>query len=282
MKRNGNARPFPNAFANPPTSIVQTDLRQPRIETAKVIKKRPHLWLVSRQWPCVEAQDLHRTYRTHTGHAPPPRERDRGGPRRQLRDREGRALRPARPERRGQDDDDQDADHAAHPDVGERARARPRRRQGREGGAEADRLRLRRRARRLRTALRLRQPALLRRALRSAREDPEGADRGAARARRAQRPRARAGRGLLARDEAAPARRPRAAPRPGGALPRRADDRPRPGGRARAPRDDRLAHRRGQDDPADDPLHVRGRRPLRPDRGHLAGRRSSPRARPAS
>src|SRR5205085_166148 len=79
-------------------------------------------------------------------------------------------------------------------------------------GQEADRLRLRRRARRLRAALRLRQPALLRRALRRARPRPEAPDRGAARARGTQRPRARAGRGVLPRHEAAPARRARPAP----------------------------------------------------------------------
>ena len=144
--------------------------------------------------------------------------------------------------------------------------------EGRARGAQADRLRLRRRARRLRAALRLRQPALLRRALRRPAGRAEAADRGAARAGRPDGPREGARRGLLARDEAAAARRARAAPRPAGRLPRRADDRPRPGRRARAARDDRLAHRGRQDRAADDALHVRGRRALRPDRRDRQGR----------
>ena len=65
-----------------------------------------------------------------------------------------------------------------------------------------------------------------------------GTDRGAARARRAGGPREGAGRGLLARHAPAPPHRPRAAARPAGDLPRRADDRRRPRRRARAPADD--------------------------------------------
>ena len=89
-----------------------------------------------------------------------------GRPRDQLCDRGGRAVRPPRSERCGQDDDDQDADHAPDPDLGNRARARARCRQGREVGSAAHRLRVRRRPWALRAALRPRQPALLRRALR--------------------------------------------------------------------------------------------------------------------
>jgi ABC-2 type transport system ATP-binding protein len=51
----------------------------------------------------------------------------------------------------------------------------------------------------------------------------------------------------------------RAAARPGDSVPRRADDRARSGRRPRGARDDRRAARPGQDDPAHDPLHVRGR-----------------------
>ena len=64
------------------------------------------------------------------GRAPPQAARGRGGPRRLVRRRPGRALRAARAERRRQDDDDQDADHAAPADKrpGPRARARRRHR----------------------------------------------------------------------------------------------------------------------------------------------------------
>ena len=230
----------------------------------------------------VEAQDLHRTYRTHTGTIRRRAKEIEAVKRRQLRDPERRALRPARPKRRREDDDDQDADHAAHPHLGSarvlghdvvKEAREVRKRIGYVFGGERgvyerlsgyDNLRY--------FAELYGVPA----------EDPEAADRGAARARRAQGARARAHRGLLARDEAAAPRRPRAAARPRGALPRRADDRPRPGRRARAAVDHRLAHRGRQDDPPDDSLHVRSGRPLRPDRRHLAGQRSSPRARPAS
>ena len=167
--------------------------------------------------------------------------RGRGGARGQLRDRRGRALRPARPERRRQDDDDQDADHAPDPDLGRGTRARARRGQGRALGARADRLRLRRRPRPLRAALGARQPPLLRRALRRRAEAAAAADRRAARARRPQGPREGARRGLLPRDAPAAPHRARPAPRPAGRLPRRADDRRRPGRRARAPRHDRVA-----------------------------------------
>jgi hypothetical protein len=55
----------------------------------------------------------------------------------QLRDPRGRAVRPPRAERGRQDDNDQDADHAADPDLGDGACARARRRQGCEVGATA-------------------------------------------------------------------------------------------------------------------------------------------------
>ena len=96
------------------------------------------------------------------------------------------------------------------------------------------------------------------------------------------RPRARAGRGLLARHAAAAAHRPRPAAQARGALPRRAEHRHRPGRRARAARrrSPTLVEQR-HDGAAHHPLHVRGRRALRPDRRDRRRPRSSPRARPA-
>ena len=91
----------------------------------------------------------------------------------------------------------------------------------------------------------LRQPALLRRALRRAAARAAPADRRAARAGRAEGPRGRARRGLLARHAPAAAHRARPAPRPARRLPRRADDRRRPRRRTRAADDDRVAHGRG-------------------------------------
>ena len=153
----------------------------------------------------------------------PPIARGRGGARRQLRDRRGRALRTARPERSRQDDDDQDADHAPDPDVGQCPRARARRGRGRALGAGAHRLRVRRRPRPLRAALGARQPALLRRAVRRRTGAAEASDRGATRPRRPHRQGEGACRGLLAGHAPASPHRARAPPRSAGRLPRRAD-----------------------------------------------------------
>jgi hypothetical protein len=87
-----------------------------------------------------------------------------------------------------------------------------------------------------------------------------------ARARRAAGPRARAGGDVFAGDAAAASHRAGAPPRPACAVPRRAHDRARPGRSPGAAPDRRGAARRWQDDPAHDPLHVRGRRALPPDR----------------
>ena len=59
---------------------------------------------------------------------------------------------------------------------------------------------------------------------------------------------------------------------PAGRVPGRADDRRRPGRRARAAADDRRPDRGREDRPADDALHVRSRRPLRPDGRDRQGR----------
>ena len=228
--------------------------------------------LGSKTMAVIEAVDLRRTYKTTTGVLRRKPARGRGGSRDLVRRRAGRALRPARPERRRQDDDDQDADHAA-PAVERRgAGARARRRHGGPGRAAADRLRLRRRPRPLRAPVRLRQPPLLRRALRRLGQGAAAADRRGARARRPEGPRAGTRRGLLARHAPAAAHRARDPPRPRGRLPRRADDRRRPGRRTRAAPDDLRPDRVRQDGAADDALHVRGRRALRPDRRDREGR----------
>ena len=187
----------------------------------------------------IQARDLVRTYKTSTGIF-----RRRGVEVQAVRGvsfevADGELFGLLGPERRGQDDDDQDADHAADPHLGVGKRAGLRRRQGRARGAQANRLRLRRRPRAVRAALRTRQPPLLRRALRRAAARAEAPDRRAARPRRARRPREGARRGLLARHAAAAAHRARPAARPAGRVPGRADDRRRPGRRPRAAADDR-------------------------------------------
>src|SRR5215210_1429149 len=212
----------------------------------------------------------------HERDDPAPGAGDRGRPRDQLRDPRGRALRPARPERRREDDDDQDADDAAPPDGGKRTRARLRRRARCARGACTGRVRVRGRPRPLRAALRTRQPALLRGALRGRPAAPAAADRRAALSRRPRRTRARARRGLQPRHAAAAAHRPRPAPRPARPLPRRADDRPGPRRREGAAGTDRLAHPGREDGAADDALHVRGRLPLRPNRRDRQGRDRCP------
>ena len=81
----------------------------------------------------------------------------------------------------------------------------------------------------------------------------------------------RSGSRATARYAPAAPHRPRPAPRPARPLPRRADDRRRPRRREGAPPDDRRAEGRWEDSPLDDPLHVRGRPALRPDRCRREG-----------
>ena len=174
----------------------------------------------------VEAHDLKRTYKTHTGTLGAARRRSKPCAA-SLRDRQGRALRAARPERRRQDDDDQDADHAPHPDLGRGARAGLRRRQAGARGAQAHRLRLRRRARRLRALSgydNLRYFAELYGAGREQKPRIEELlELVGLKGREHERTEGYS-RGMKQR-----LHRPRAAPRPRGRLPGRADDRPRPG-----------------------------------------------------
>ena len=77
----------------------------------------------------IEVADLRRTYRTRTGVLDGARQGGRGGARRRLRGRARRAVRAARAQRRRQDHHDQDAHHAAaaHLRHGPGARARRRR-----------------------------------------------------------------------------------------------------------------------------------------------------------
>ncbi len=218
----------------------------------------------------------------HDGHVQAHPQERRGGQGRQLRDRAGRAVRPPRPQRRRQDDHDQDAHHAADPDAAAArgcsaatsspTSARCARASATSSAATAvstsgsralDNLRYfselygvppARAAGRIGELLEL--VGLTGRE----KERVEGFSRG-------MRQRLHIARG--------PAARPR------GALPRRAVHRHRPGRRPRAARDHRAAARAGQDDPADDALHVRGRRALRPDRGDPRPARSSPQGTPA-
>ena len=134
----------------------------------------------------------------------------------------------------------------------------------RRGRSAADRHRLRRRARPLLAAHRPPEPRVLGGALQALGARDEGARAAADRARGPHRARRRAGRDLLARHEAAPAPRARSDRRREGALPGRADDRHGPACRAGVPRADRRAQGRGQDDPARDARHGRGRDGLRP------------------
>ena len=129
----------------------------------------------------VEAVDLRRTYRITTGTL-----------RRRSRDveavrgvsfsiREGELFGLLGPNGAGKTTTIKMLNTLLIPTAGQRARARLRRRPRRPARARADRLRLRRRPRPLRAALRARQPALLRRALRRRAAAAAGAHRGAAR-----------------------------------------------------------------------------------------------------
>ena len=182
------------------------------------------------------------------------------------RDPARRVPRRDRAQRRRQDDD---AAHVPRPhrsrrrddrglraaDPGERAR-----------GEEADRRRHPVRQPRSRLQL-CREPARLRPLFRPVARGARGADAEAARVLGAPvQGRREAGR-ALGRHEAAALARPCADQRSRPAAARRADDRPRPAGPAPDVGAPAEPARRGQGDPADDPLHGRGRAPVRsPDR----------------
>ena len=94
------------------------------------------------------------------------------------------------------------------------------------------------------------------------------ADRAAHRVPRPRRAPERAHEGAVGRAAAAARRRARAGQRSGGRVPRRTDDRPRPGRPALAVGPRGAAQGPGQDDPAHDALHGRGRSALRPAGDH--------------
>ena len=195
-----------------------------------------------------------------------------------LRGRRGRDLRLPRSQRRRQDDDGADADHAAAPDRRHARRRRPRRRR-----------RSRRRARAIGVALQeaALDPLMTGRELMRLQATLHGlpAGRGQAASGRPARPR-RPDRGrrpprrhLLGRHAAAARPRLGARPRAPGAVPRRADDRPRPG----QPQGDLgggpRAQRRGHDGLPDHPVPGGGRPARRPRRASSTRAGSSPRAR---
>ena len=180
--------------------------------------------------------------------------------------RAGRGLRPARPERRRQDDDGRDPRGLppARRRRGQRARASTRARAER---AFRQRIGVVLQHSELWPNLTVRETHCdLRRLLRAAARRGRGG-----RARRPRREGRRARQDALGRPEAAARPRRRARRRPGAALPRRADDRLRPGGAPERLGDDPLAEGAREDDRADDALPRRGpaaRRPRRrPPRG---------------
>ena len=126
----------------------------------------------------------------------------------------------------------------------------------------------------VRQALGAREPRLLRPALRARCRHARDADRALPPALLAVGTARRRGRHVQQGHEAEARDRPRAAPRPGGHLPRRADGGPRPGGRLRRPRGDRIAPAIGSDDRPGDPQSRRGRPAVRPDR--VRARRPAP------
>ena len=108
------------------------------------------------------------------------------------------------------------------------------------------------------------QPRLLRAAVRAGRRDAGRADRALPAAVLAVGPARRHRRHVQQGHEAEAGDRPRAAPRPGGRVPRRADGGARPGGGLRRPRGDRGAATVGPDDRPRDPQPRRGGPAVRP------------------
>ena len=191
--------------------------------------------------------------------------RGRGRRRHQLHRRAGRGVRPARPERRRQDDDGRDPRGLPHPRRRRRDRARGRPRERRLGAARADRRRPpgvghAGRADGARGAPDVRR--VLREAARHRRGD------------RARRPRGevrRAGKDALGRAETPARPRHRTRRRPRAPVPRRADHRFRSG---RAPHGlgaRALTARARQDDSPDDALPRRGAAARRPGGGDPRG-----------
>ena len=228
--------------------------------------------------PDASEPEQQRTARESARHRGPGEDlpdRGRGAQGRRSRDRGGRVLRPARPQRRRQVDPDPLHDRARAADRGRDPGLRPRR--GR---------RLRRGAPGGRAGAAGAQPRLVpdprgdarlpRRLLRDAEEGAPRARRRAARDLLAVRQAQGAHADALGRDEAPADPRAGADAPPAAADPRRADRRGRHRAAARALALREADQRRGHDDPAHHSLPRGGRAALRPDRLHQRGQHRRP------
>ena len=224
------------------------------------------------------AADAARAWLEHGAHGHSDRRGHRRARRRRPHDRRGRVLRPARAQRRGQDDDDRDP-HDARAAVGRPGVDRRRRRRHAGGGRAAPHRRRAAAAEPGPRPRRPREPDVPRGLLRLP-------TRGLARARprhprtpRPGRSRGLARRRAVGRPAPAPHDRARARARAARDLPRRADGGPRPAGPPRALGHPARAPRRRPHDRHDDALHGRGGEAVRARRDRRP--RQAPRVRRA-